>query len=96
MNENEKKVAIEALKEAGATMPCPRCGKKEFTLIDGYVPLSVHTSTESFGSLIAGGPTVPCLAVACTHCGFIALHALGVLKLLPVARQPEEQGGHHG
>ena len=48
---------IDALTEAGADRPCPRCGHEDFNLVDGYV--SQHALTVLLASDIeeAGGGT---------------------------------------
>ena len=82
MTEQEKNEAIQALNGKNAKLPCPRCGGNQFTLLDGYLPASVHPSQNSLGNVIVGGPIIPCIAVACANCGFLALHAMVPLGLL--------------
>lgn len=79
LSDAQKREIIAALEKKGANLPCPRCGTKQFTLLDGYFnqPIQVNMS-----GLVLGGPTVPSAVVVCTNCGFIAQHALGAIGLL--------------
>ena len=70
---------INELEKRGATNDCPRCGNDSFSVIEGYFNNSLQQET---GVIQMGGPTVPTVGVACTNCGFIAEHALGILDLL--------------
>jgi hypothetical protein len=78
--EEYKNRIVRALIDRGAHMPCPRCGNKGFTLLDGYFAQPVQTE---LGSIALGGPTIPSIVMVCTQCGFISQHALGALGLLP-------------
>jgi hypothetical protein len=84
--EQKEKIIAEMVKRE-ATLPCPRCGNKNFTLVDGYFtqPLS-----SEIGALVLGGPTVPSVVTICTRCGFISQHALGVLGLLPTEKENKQ------
>jgi ribosomal protein S27AE len=83
----EKQKVLEALDEAGANLPCPRCGNGQFSLVDGYFNHPIQTS---LGGLVIGGPSVPSVVVVCNKCGFISQHALGALNLLPKTPEPGE------
>lgn len=86
---NEKKQEIiKALEEHGAKLPCPRCGNKSFTLLDGYFNQTVQGDVKG---MVLGGPAVPSVVVICSQCGYLSQHALGVLELLP---KEEAEGGH--
>lgn len=86
LSNEQKQRIIDALDEAGARLPCPRCGNSNFTLLDGYFNQTVQTE---LGGLVLGGPSVPSVVVVCSRCGYLSQHALGVLKLLPKT-SPEE------
>ena len=85
----DKKEVIKKLKERGATRPCQRCGKSNFTVLDSYSALNLNH--ELGGSIRIGGPNVPVALVACINCGAITAHALGALELLPI-RKKEKNG----
>lgn len=69
------------LSEKGAVQPCHRCGKNQFTVLEGYSNISLQ---EKFNTgLVIGGPAVPVAHVACNNCGAITSHAIGALGLLP-------------
>lgn len=76
--EFKKKVAA-ALEERKALRPCPRCGHEGFTMVDGLFNQPLQ---KELGGLVIGGPAVPSVVIACTNCGFLSQHALGMLGLL--------------
>lgn len=87
IKEEEKQRIIKALEEHGASLPCPRCGNQQFTLLDGYFNQTIQTELKG---MVIGGPSVPSVVVVCTRCGYMSQHALGVLGLLP------KEGGKNG
>jgi ribosomal protein L37E len=72
------------LTERGATKPCHRCGRTNFVVIDGYATTPLQDNLD--GGMVLGGPAVPVALVACSHCGAVTPHAVGVLGLLPPAK----------
>ena len=70
-----------ALTERNAVKPCHRCGNTNFEVIDGYSSFTIQDPLNV--GLVIGGPAVPVAMVACSNCGVISHHALGVLGLLP-------------
>ena len=88
LSDDEKKRIIAALNAKGAVSPCPRCGKQNFVMADGYFNRAMQ---DNFSSITLGGPSIPTLAVVCSNCGWVAEHALGVLGLLP-ERKSESNG----
>jgi len=84
----DKNQVIKVLEKRGATRPCQRCGKSNFSVIDNYSTLNLHN--ELYGSIRIGGPNVPVALVACTHCGAITAHALGALGLLTTRKEKKD------
>lgn len=78
--QEQKERIVNALRERGAVLPCPRCGNRNFVLLDGYF---YHTLQFELPSISLGGAGVPTIAIACTNCGFLSEHALGALGVLP-------------
>ena len=75
---------IRVLQQRNATRPCPRCGNQHFTLLEGFFNQPVSGDYFSGGFFAyPQGPTVPSVVTACSNCGFLSQHALGVLGLLP-------------
>jgi len=76
MNMDEQKV-IERINAVGANKACQRCGKNEFTLLEGstQLPLDIHRGS----TIIFGGNRIPCAIIVCNNCGCLNIHALGVL-----------------
>jgi hypothetical protein len=71
---------IKVLTERGASLPCPRCGNDDFTLLDGYFNEFIQDEPRG---VVLGGRTIPSVIIACKRCGFLSQHALGILGLLP-------------
>lgn len=80
LSEAERQRIAEVLEEKGATAPCPRCGKRNFAVLEGYFLHSLNTLGGTFN---LGGPSIPVAVIACSNCGFLSEHALGALGLLP-------------
>ncbi len=81
MKKAEKEEIIEQLIRKGADRPCPRCGNKGVTLVDGYFNQTLQD--DASGCVIGGAPSIPTIVTACTNCGFLSQYALGALGLLP-------------
>jgi hypothetical protein len=71
---------INALNSKGVNKPCPRCGHLHFSVVEEtFIPINHDPN-----AVVAGGPVVPTVIVACSNCGFVTQHALGALGLAPV------------
>ena len=79
LNEEQKKRIILRLSEKGAIRACPRCGKQNFTLLDGIFNQTVQADIKN---LRMGGTTLPAVVISCDNCGFLSQHSIGVLGLL--------------
>jgi hypothetical protein len=89
ISKEQKGKIINALTERGAVLPCPRCGNKNFTLLDGYINSLVQPEVTS--GIILGGPTVPTVGVVCSRCGYLCQHAIGALGLLPKTENTNQE-----
>lgn len=82
MDRNRQEQVIIALKEKGATQPCPRCRNLEFEVIgEGMLEIGQQTSKWVVGDNRLKLPAVPVILISCTKCGYIAQHAAGLLGL---------------
>jgi len=82
--DNEKKTKVaNALKSKGVNLPCPRCGSMNFEVV-GQTFLDLNDKPNV---VILGGPSVPMAIITCSHCGFVTLHALGALDLMPNVKE---------
>lgn len=70
----------QALLRVKATKPCARCGGTNIDILEGFFAPMLETHVT--GNFMVGPPQIPCAAIACTQCGHIWTHALGVLGLL--------------
>src|SRR2546423_8905405 len=83
MTWDQAQEVIQALQARGVTLPCPRCGNGHFTLLEGFFnqPISGDLTGASGTMGFSAGPTVPSIVTACTECGILSQHAVGVLRL---------------
>lgn len=90
MTAGEAQEILHALQVKGVNKPCPRCGNTQFTLLEGFFnqPLAADLSAASGVMAFSHGPTVPSVVTACTNCGFLSQHALGVLGLTSTPSVP--------
>ncbi len=77
ISEAQRQKVIQALNEKAATLPCPRCGNADFTLLDGYFNQTIQTELQG---IVIGGPSIPSVVVACKKCGFLSQHAMSILE----------------
>ncbi len=74
----------------GTGVKCPMCGNKHFIIADGYFNTTMQNDLKS---ITMGGPSIPSIPIICSQCGFISLHALGIIGLLP---SEDKEGGKYG
>lgn len=85
MDQTLKEKIIKALREKNVSMPCPRCQSTDFDII-GQTAMSL---SDNPAIISLGGSVVPAALIACVQCGFITLHALGSLDLMPYSKETE-------
>jgi len=74
--------------ELGVNRKCPRCGHPKFIIpVEGYASIVIQPSDLS--TLNLQGQHIPSVITLCEKCGFISLHSLVTLGLLP------NQGGQN-
>ena len=78
----DKTLIQQKLIEKGATLPCRRCGRSDFAIIDGATNIQLQDTLNLDGGIVLGGASMPVIYVACTHCGALTLHAVGGLGLI--------------
>jgi hypothetical protein len=83
ISDEERARLVQKLGEL-APLHCPRCNHEWFDVAPHYTSLSV---SPQIGHTLLGGPVVPCAVTFCTRCGFVSLHALGVLGFLPTKKE---------
>lgn len=92
--EEKQKIITELYKRIDSNgVKCPMCGNKHFIIGDGYFNSFVQ---DDFKSLNLGGPSIPSIPIICNKCGFISMHALGILGLLPKNDNVKGEGGDNG
>jgi hypothetical protein len=85
---------IAKLNERGASLPCSRCGRQKFALLDDLARIDQQ---KDMSVVRFGGPSVPCAIVVCENCGNVSFHAMGALGLMAEISPPEENknGGNN-
>lgn len=77
----DKQGISSALQSRGAATPmCPCCQGRAWELADGYISEQLQSDAQNY---TLGGLMMPTAAVVCSCCGFVRLHALGSLGLMP-------------
>jgi hypothetical protein len=66
-----------ALREAGAVLPCPRCGGSDVVVNDGYIV--EYTQSQLRNMVIGGDNRISCIGTVCTRCGYLAHHVIDIL-----------------
>ena len=89
MKEADKKRIVEKLQEKQVNLPCPRCSNNRFSVADGYFAQTIQDDVTNFR---LGGPTIPTAVTVCDRCGYVSLHALGALGLLPNSKREPANG----
>jgi ribosomal protein L37E len=81
-SKQQEQAIMDALEEAGATLPCPRCGHDKFQLLPGCFVQHLVANPYDPPSISDGNsPGVAIVGTACDRCGFIAYHAMRRLGL---------------
>jgi len=83
----DRKTVAEKLETKGATLPCHRCGTRQFSVLEQMANFAVQ---EEMQGMHIGGASVPAALVICNNCGAITPHALGGLGVLPEETKPNE------
>ena len=78
----DKNLIQQKLIEKGATLPCHRCGKSEFAIIEGATNFQLQETLNLDGGIVIGGASMPVIHIVCTNCGAITSHAIGGLGLI--------------
>ncbi|MBR4823890.1 MAG: hypothetical protein IKZ86_03765 [Spirochaetaceae bacterium] len=90
ISQEKKQEIIQALNSKQFNIRCPMCGKNSFTLADAYIRLELQ---DDLHNINLGGPSIPTASIICTNCGFVSLHALGILGLLNKDSPKENEDG---
>lgn len=69
---------VAALNTKGVTLPCPRCGKRKFSVI-GESSILIQDDPNTYS---IGGPGIPTAIVACDNCGYVTQHSTVRLGLV--------------
>ncbi|MDO8716942.1 MAG: hypothetical protein Q7J73_09105 [Dehalococcoidales bacterium] len=77
--ENEKQKVLAAIQlKVPQIKNCPLCGNSKWSLSDGVVTLSIQ---DQPGTVVIGGPGLPCVTLVCLNCGNTVLLNMIVLEL---------------
>ena len=70
----------EALKAKNAGRPCARCGNTRFEVVGEQSIEVSRPGTGLLSSFMDHQQTVQAVLVACSHCGNISTHSIGILS----------------
>lgn len=79
MDRNKKEIIAKSLKEKGVNKTCPRCDARDFEVVGQTLILL----TENDSKFTIDWSAIPVGIVACSECGFITLHCMVCLNLMP-------------
>lgn len=79
LSNRQLEMISDAFVERHVQLPCPRCGNAHFGIENGLAYLNVQDATPD---VVIGATAIPAAITVCGRCGYVALHALGVLNLL--------------
>lgn len=90
ISQEEKQKLADKLNEKFSSngLKCPMCGNTHFIIADGYFN---NTMQSDLNGLRIGGPSIPSIPIICDKCGFISMHALGVIGMLSIANEKEKE-----
>ena len=78
-SEELKQKISDKLLAKGAPPKCTRCEKSQLGIVDGIGHIEVPTA--AFSSTMKKPQTIPCVLLICNNCGYVAMHAVGILEL---------------
>lgn len=95
ISQEEKQKIVQELnkKFSSSGVKCPMCGNTHFIIAGGYFNTFLQDNLKDFSM---GGPSIPSIPIICNKCGFISMHALGFLGLLPKQDEEEKKGDKDG
>ena len=79
LTQRQREIIVERLAQVGGLGKCPRCGHPKFSVLDRIAKLDLHGLTANH--ILELGLNVPAAILVCNNCGFLSMHALGVLGL---------------
>jgi hypothetical protein len=79
LSEERTRTIESKLRAAGASLPCPRCGLADSTVLDGYLIEQAQSQLRNL--VISGDNRVSCVATVCRGCGYLAQHLIDLLDL---------------
>ena len=75
VDQKKKAKIAQALKDKGVKLPCPRCASMGFEVV-GQTVLFLNDNSQN---VVIEMSSISAAVVACSNCGFITLHALGIV-----------------
>ncbi|MBR1519705.1 MAG: hypothetical protein IJ635_00515 [Bacteroidaceae bacterium] len=90
MTEQEKKDIQQKINEVLAVTECPVCHHRDFIIADSYF---MNIANDDYTKpQMPSKRTIPAIGVICKHCGFISMHALGILGLMKAEVSTQDKG----
>ena len=76
--ETKQLILSKLLEKVNPQYKCPMCGNNNAGLLDGLLNNFV-TDFKAKNSVQIGGNSVPVIMLACSKCGFISQHSVGII-----------------
>ncbi len=89
LNKKQQQI-VDVLTEKDALEPCPRCKKSDFSVQNYYCPLLTHEEPLDIQVTGKVAKVIPTAIVVCGNCGYIMLH-----NLMPLGLLPKEKNGQN-
>lgn len=86
LSDAERQRIMRTLDDAGAVLPCHRCGHEGYAVLDGY--LIENTQTQLRNLVISGDNRLPCVATVCARCGCLTQHVMNVAGVTASCTSP--------
>ena len=80
---------VKTFEERGVNRPCPRCGHPNFIIVvEGYATYVIQPPDLS--RVVIEGQHLPAVITTCQKCGFVSVHSLITLGLLPTKGEKKQ------
>lgn len=90
-SQEDRQRIVSVINERVSDWTCRLCKHNEWTLADGLIALVLQAKP---GTVMVGGPTLPCFAATCTNCGNTLLlnaMALGLTDMVEKRQEEKEE-----
>ena len=87
----QERISIAIAQKTQTSSECPMCHSYGFRLAEERTVILVSSGPPPVLMHAVACPVVPCAILVCDNCGWVALHALKALGVLPEEQELEEE-----